>query len=90
LSKGLSKKGEGPAVEGKFFTFDGERFRVQSGIERNSIVKLKVGVVGCGYVGLTTGTCLAHLGHGVTCIDKDEGRVAALEEGRIPFYEPHL
>src|SRR5829696_3227665 len=49
-----------------------------------------VGVVGAGYVGLVTGACLAHLGHRVTCVDRDEERVAGLVEGRIPFYEPGL
>ncbi|HLM76879.1 MAG TPA: UDP-glucose/GDP-mannose dehydrogenase family protein [Rubrobacteraceae bacterium] len=49
-----------------------------------------VGVVGAGYVGLVTGGCLAHLGHRVTCVDRDEERVAGLVEGRIPFYEPGL
>jgi UDPglucose 6-dehydrogenase len=46
-----------------------------------------IGVVGTGYVGLVTGTCLSHLGHRVTCIDKDEERVAGLTEGRMPIYE---
>jgi UDPglucose 6-dehydrogenase len=50
----------------------------------------QVGVVGCGYVGLVTGACLSHLGHSVVCVDKDEGRVSALEEGRVPFYERGL
>src|SRR5919107_871015 len=49
-----------------------------------------IGVVGSGYVGLATGTCLAHLGHRVTCIDKDVRLVARLGEGQIPFYEPGL
>jgi UDPglucose 6-dehydrogenase len=40
----------------------------------------EVGVVGAGYVGLVTGACLARVGHLVTCLDKDEGRVAKLEE----------
>ncbi len=52
--------------------------------------KLDIGVVGSGYVGLATGICLAHLGHRVTCIDKDERLVARLGEGQIPFYEPGL
>jgi len=43
-----------------------------------------------GYVGLVTGACLAHLGHRVTCVDKNRERVAGLQEGRIPFYEPGL
>lgn len=51
---------------------------------------LNVGVVGAGYVGLATGACLAHVGHRVTCVDRDEDRVAGLREGRMPFYEPGL
>jgi UDPglucose 6-dehydrogenase len=54
------------------------------------IEEFNVGVVGAGYVGLVTGACLAHLGHRVTCVDKDEERVAGLKEGLIPFYEPGL
>jgi UDPglucose 6-dehydrogenase len=50
----------------------------------------EVGVIGTGYVGLVTGACLAHLGHRVVCVDKDEERVAGLEGGRVPFYEPGL
>ena len=50
--------------------------------------KYRVMVVGCGYVGLVTGACLAHIGHQVVCVDKDEERVSALTEGRVPFYEP--
>jgi UDPglucose 6-dehydrogenase len=49
-----------------------------------------VGVVGVGYVGLVTGACLSHLGHRVTCVDKDEGRLKGLRSGRMPFYEPGL
>jgi UDPglucose 6-dehydrogenase len=49
-----------------------------------------VGIVGCGYVGLVTGACLAHLGHRVVCIDRDEGRISALKAARMPFYEPGL
>ena len=49
-----------------------------------------VGVIGAGYVGLVTGACLAHIGHRVTCVDRDEGRIAELEEGRMPIYEPDL
>ena len=49
-----------------------------------------VGVVGTGYVGIITGASLAHLGHRVVCVDTDERRVAGLEEGRMPMYEPGL
>jgi UDPglucose 6-dehydrogenase len=52
--------------------------------------EFRVGVVGAGYVGLVTGACLAHVGHQVTCVDKDQGRVAELNEGRVPIYEPGL
>ncbi len=41
-------------------------------------------------MGLVTGACLAHVGHRVTCVDKDEERVAELTEGRMPIYEPGL
>jgi len=45
-------------------------------------------VIGTGYVGLVTGTCFADLGNQVTCIDIDRERIAALEEGVMPIYEP--
>jgi UDPglucose 6-dehydrogenase len=52
--------------------------------------RFNVGVVGCGYVGLVTGACLAYVGHRVTCVERDADRVDGLEEGRMPFYEPGL
>jgi UDPglucose 6-dehydrogenase len=52
--------------------------------------RFNVGVVGAGYVGLVTGACLAHVGHRVVCVDKDEERITGLEEGHVPFYEPGL
>jgi len=51
---------------------------------------MKVGVFGCGYVGLVTAACLAELGHTVVAIDDDAGKLAALAAGRVPFFEPHL
>jgi UDPglucose 6-dehydrogenase len=51
---------------------------------------LKICVIGVGYVGLTTGTCFADLGHQVTCVDVDEARVARLHDGELPIYEPGL
>jgi UDP-glucose 6-dehydrogenase len=49
-----------------------------------------VGAVGTGHGGLATGACLAYVGHGVTCLDNNQGRVAGLREGRVPVYEPGL
>ena len=51
---------------------------------------MRITVVGCGYVGLVTGTCLAELGHHVVCTDNDAGRIATLQKGLVPIYEPHL
>lgn len=47
-------------------------------------------VVGTGYVGLVTGACLADFGIDVTCVDNDEAKIAMLNEGRVPIYEPGL
>lgn len=46
-----------------------------------------VAVIGTGYVGLTTGACLAHLGHTVVCADIDVDKVASLSQGKIPIFE---
>ena len=43
---------------------------------------MNVSIIGTGYVGLTTGVCLAHLGHKVTCIDSDEKKIAMLRSGQ--------
>jgi len=51
---------------------------------------MNVSIIGTGYVGLTTGACLAFLGHKVTCVDADENKIKLLEAGRVPFYEPHM
>ena len=51
---------------------------------------MNVSILGTGYVGLTTGVCLAFLGHKVTCADADEKKIAMLASGEVPFYEPHL
>jgi hypothetical protein len=47
-------------------------------------------VVGSGYVGLVTGTCLAEVGNHVLCLDVDPAKIATLQQGGIPIYEPGL
>ncbi|MFD2199038.1 UDP-glucose 6-dehydrogenase, partial [Halomonas beimenensis] len=49
---------------------------------------MKITIFGTGYVGLVTGTCLADVGHDVVCMDVDADKVARLEAGEIPIYEP--
>ncbi len=51
---------------------------------------MNIAVVGCGYVGLVSGTCLAALGHQVVGIDVDQARVQSLQAGKVPIYEPGL
>jgi UDPglucose 6-dehydrogenase len=51
---------------------------------------MNICVVGTGYVGLVTGTCLADFGMHVTCVDKDSEKIRMLQEGHIPIYEPGL
>jgi UDPglucose 6-dehydrogenase len=51
---------------------------------------MNVCMVGTGYVGLVTGACLADFGMNVVCVDKDAEKVAGLQNGRIPIYEPGL
>lgn len=51
---------------------------------------MNLAIIGTGYVGLTTGTCFAEVGHNVVCVDNDAAKVAALREGQMPLYEPGL
>src|SRR5246127_2173990 len=51
---------------------------------------LRLSVIGCGYVGLVTGACLAEAGHEVVCTDIDRERIAKLQAGGVPIYEEHL
>jgi len=47
-------------------------------------------VVGTGYVGLVTGTCLADMGNNITCVDIDEDKVSRMKNGEVPIYEPNF
>ena len=51
---------------------------------------MKIAVIGTGYVGLVTGTCLAETGNDVTCIDCDRKKIDVLNRGHVPIYEPGL
>ena len=51
---------------------------------------MNIAVIGTGYVGLVTGTCLAETGNKVICVDIDEKKVQQLQNGIVPIYEPHL
>ena len=51
---------------------------------------MRLTVIGCGYVGLVTGACLAAAGHEVSCTDVDEKRIDQLKAGKVPIYEEHL
>jgi UDPglucose 6-dehydrogenase len=60
--------------------------QVQIGEGKN----MKITVIGTGYVGLVTGTCLAEMGNDVMCLDLDENKIRILREGGIPIHEPGL
>ena len=51
---------------------------------------MRIAMIGTGYVGLVSGTCLADFGHHVTCVDKDAGKIDGLRAGRMPIWEPGL
>jgi UDPglucose 6-dehydrogenase len=51
---------------------------------------MRVAMIGTGYVGLVSGACFADFGHNVICVDKDKAKIAALEKGVVPIYEPGL
>jgi len=53
-------------------------------------LKVKIAMVGSGYVGLVSGACFADFGHDVVCIDKDQSKIDRLHQGIMPIYEPGL
>jgi UDPglucose 6-dehydrogenase len=70
-----------------------EQRRERKQIPRTGSTKrdsLKIAVIGCGYVGLVTGACLAEIGHHVVCTDNDESKIRTLNAGKLPIYETEL
>jgi UDPglucose 6-dehydrogenase len=51
---------------------------------------MRIAIIGTGYVGLVSGACFSDFGHDVVCVDKDRGKIAALEAGTMPIFEPGL
>ena len=51
---------------------------------------MKIAMIGTGYVGLVSGVCLSDFGHDVVCVDRDPEKIAALQNGKVPIYEPGL
>ena len=51
---------------------------------------MRVVMIGTGYVGLVSGACFADFGHDVICVDRDADKIASLNQGDIPIYEPGL
>jgi len=51
---------------------------------------MKISIIGSGYVGLVSGTCLAETGHEVVCVDNNLEKIEKLKQGKVPFYEPSL
>ena len=51
---------------------------------------MRIAMIGTGYVGLVSAACLSEFGHDVICVDKDSGKIADLDAGRIPIFEPGL
>src|SRR5271155_4896053 len=49
---------------------------------------MRIAMIGSGYVGLVSGACLSEFGHEVVCIDKDQGKIADLNRGSVPIFDP--
>eukprot|EP00237_Pycnococcus_provasolii_P006092 CAMPEP_0206126506 /NCGR_PEP_ID=MMETSP1472-20131121/22526_1 /ASSEMBLY_ACC=CAM_ASM_001108 /TAXON_ID=41880 /ORGANISM="Pycnococcus provasolii, Strain RCC251" /LENGTH=90 /DNA_ID=CAMNT_0053517525 /DNA_START=21 /DNA_END=290 /DNA_ORIENTATION=+ len=51
---------------------------------------MKIAMIGTGYVGLVSGVCFSDFGHDVVCLDKNPDKIAMLERGEVPIFEPGL
>jgi UDPglucose 6-dehydrogenase len=51
---------------------------------------MKIAMIGTGYVGLVSGVCFSDFGHDVVCVDKNPDKIAMLEGGEVPIFEPGL
>jgi len=51
---------------------------------------MQIAMIGTGYVGLVSGACFSEFGHDVTCVDKDAGKIARLQAGEVPIFEPGI
>lgn len=58
--------------------------------KQDGIFNMCISIIGTGYVGLVTGTCLADFGLQVTCVDKDDNKIRLLNSGKVPIYEPGM
>src|SRR5690606_1377195 len=67
-----------------------KRSAALAGSGRRGDFLMQLTIIGSGYVGLTTGTCFAEVGHEVMCVDNDADKVATLLRGESPIYEPGL
>jgi UDPglucose 6-dehydrogenase len=83
------ENGEGAIKKGRRRRFFPRR-KCSTDEEERFMKKKNVAVVGTGYVGLVTGTCLAEIGHSVVCVDNDAKKIQTLLKGGMPIYEPGL
>ena len=51
---------------------------------------MRIAMIGTGYVGLVSGVCFSDFGHEVVCVDKQASKIAGLQRGEVPIYEPGL
>jgi UDPglucose 6-dehydrogenase len=51
---------------------------------------MRIAMIGTGYVGLVSAACLSEFGHDVVCVDKDGAKIAGLNAGKVPIFEPGL